>query len=217
MQHRTTAHHRPVRRANREDLDMAFDAGQLTYQNQLLQEQVEQARRKLAPPPRGKRIMNWFWTVLVFGGSLFFFFWLGQLRATAPLGTNAPLPTAVIVPTRPPYQAPAASGGTVPDEPPTDAPQADTSAVDAQIATYNAAQHATATALQAAPEAAVDTAPAPTALPEPGTPDFGASFQEATCPPAGAFYTPLRGSPCYGRAGQAPLPQSGDAFADSFH
>lgn len=216
MTQRTTAHHRPTRRAPEDAaaLDYAYDAGQRAYQNEVLQERLHEAQRRLAPPSRARSLWNWTLTILVFGGSLFVFFLAGQASIVprAPASAVQPLGTAEIVPTR---RAPA----------PPDSP-----AVDRDIAAYNLAQRATAEALQASQEAPTATeAPAgyiiitatpeepPTPMPEPGAPGFDGSFQEPVCPPAGAYFTPLKGSPCYGRAGQAPLPEPGsDAFADSF-
>lgn len=212
---RTTAHHRPARRAHEDDdaaLDYAYDAGQRAYQNEVLQERLHEAQRRLAPPPRGKRLLNWFFTILVFGGSLFVFFWIGLVSAPpAPAAIDPPLGTAEVVPTRRPADPPrqdspvtsqdGSTGAQAPEEQPTAPPPTS----DYGVASYNATQQAIAVE-QVAPEA--------TPLPEPGEPTFVESFQPAQC---SAMITYLRGHPCYGRVNQAPQPQPGDDdFAASF-
>lgn len=60
----------------------------------------------------------------------------------------------------------------------------------------------------------VDNTPTPAPLPQPGQPGFAGTFQEPTC---SAMIGYLPGHPCYGRAGQAPLPGAGSSeFKESF-
>jgi hypothetical protein len=203
-----------MRTAVRQDdaaLDYARDAGYYARQEELLQQQLEEAKRKLAPLPLRKRVWGVVSSILVFGFTAFVFYLIGEYRAITILSNRAAeqgLPTAGVstrtaLPTPPPFSG---LGGDD-TSPPPDYEQA--------IATYNEQQAARAAeyaqeATQEAPgatgapsadnhEAAIEAwleGPVSTAtpLPEPGEAGFVESFEQpAECSP---FIGYLPNDPC---------------------
>lgn len=201
-------------------LDMIFDAGQRARDLEIVQGQLEEAKRKLAPLPLRKRAWGLVSSILLFGFTAFMFYLIGEYRAiqilenrmgeaipTASVQDRTPMPTT-------PYAPPPASGGG--DSPP---------AYEEAISTYNEQQEQRATALQATQEgsgqagaqaAPVDAeataqawlaAPVSTPTPTPGIEEaamnvaavvvdaaFDASFEDA--PECSPFIGYLAGSEC---------------------
>lgn len=194
-----------ARRAPQDEaaLDMIFDAGQRARDLEIMQAQLEEAKRKLAPPPLRKRVWGLVSSILVFGFTAFVFYLIGEYRAATIMENRAPLPTAG-VPTRtalpPPRDPPMTFGGaSAPAEP---APAAvdptpawpDDGGADLQAAPV-APEPAPGVASEEAIEAWLSAPPStPTPLPEPGQPGFAASFEEA--PACSPFIGYLAGSEC---------------------
>lgn len=142
-----------MRTAARHDdaaLDMIFDAGQRARDLEIVQGQLKEAKRKLAPLPLRKRAWGIVSSIILFGFTAFMFYLIGEYRAITILENRmgevmptASMPTRTMQPTAP-YAPPAASGGGSAEQ--------DPPAYEDAIATYNEQQEQRATALETTQE-----------------------------------------------------------------